>query len=346
MAKKVDRRALFKDLKKEVHPLYYLHGDDTFMLDAAETAMVKSALPEGPSAFNYDMFRGKEATAEKIQTACETLPMLSSKRLVIVKDAQEMPNQEVNELTSYFKDPSPFTTLVFVFRTQKKKPDGRSAGIKALKKASKLYEFSAFREYEIGEVLAQQAKRRGLNLTRAANQHLISAVGTDLSQLVATLERISLFIGNEHEGPVDVEHLQDIVVVTKEETIFSLTDALGARDITESMTIIDNMLLAGQSVIGIVVMIARHFRILANIHDPKVKSLRGREFAAAAGVSPFFADNYKKDAARFTYREIKFIKKQVAFTDFALKSSPLKNRSIVDALLLDICLGKSQSPRN
>ncbi len=340
MAKKVDRRALFKDLKKDIHPLYYLHGDDTFMLDSAEKALINAALPEGPSAFNFDTFHGKEATSESVQMACETLPMLSARRLVLVKDAQAMPGPQINELVDYFKDPASFTTLAFVFRTQKKKPDGRSAGIKALKKAAKVYEFSAFREYEIGDVLAQQAKRRGLNLTRAANQHLISAVGTDLSQLVATLERVSLFLGKDHEGPVDVEHLADIVVVTKEETIFSLTDALGSRNITSSMAIIDNMLLAGQSVIGIVVMIARHFRILSNIHDPAVKRLRGRDFAMAVGVSPFFADNYKKDAARFSYAEIKFIKKRVALTDFALKSSPLKNRTIIDGLLLDICLGK------
>ena len=87
-----DRREIFKDLKRgEPATVYYLHGEDSYMLDTAVDAVIEAALPEGRNEFNFQKFRGSDATAEAIRSAADTLPFMTRRRVVLVQDLQTMP---------------------------------------------------------------------------------------------------------------------------------------------------------------------------------------------------------------------------------------------------------------
>ena len=233
---KVDRRALFKHLKSDdIARVYYVHGDDTFMLDSAVDAIVRKAIPEGPNEFNFDSFRGREASAENIRPACEMLPMLSPKRVVLVRGIQAMPVSELNELTDYFNDPAPSTCLILEANTTDKKPDGRGSAMKAMKKVAKVFEFPGFREWEIGDALARQIKRRGLNFSRDAAALMIESIGPDLARLDEALERVELFLGAEPPELVTAELGGQSVAVTREQRVCSLGEAVGAGESARAM---------------------------------------------------------------------------------------------------------------
>ena len=83
---KSDRREIFKDLKKgEPKAVYYLYGEDGYMLKAASDAVVEAALPGGPNEFNFQKFRGNDASADAIRSAAETLPFMTKRRVVLVQ---------------------------------------------------------------------------------------------------------------------------------------------------------------------------------------------------------------------------------------------------------------------
>ncbi|TXD39691.1 DNA polymerase III subunit delta [Lujinxingia vulgaris] len=343
MSKQADRaRQFFKDLKKgPVAPIYFVYGEETYLLDRAVEAIVEAAAPEGTNDFNLDSFQGRSASGEAIRSAAEMLPMMSKRRLVVVRDMQEIPLSELGQLEDYFANPSPTTCLILHARTAQKKIDGRSGIIKKLKKAAEVCEFKALYENEIPAFLERQAARRGMRLSRQVIQYLVDAVGTDMAELEQSLEKIDLYVGAAPEGQgrhVDIDEVQEIIAHTRVRTVFDLTDALGARNYQQALLIMERMLLDGQSALVISHMISRHFRIVARLQDPALRSASNSDAARAVGVSPFFLKDYQRHARTFAPDELASILRQMLEVDVALKSSPVPDRVILELLFARICM--------
>jgi DNA polymerase III delta subunit len=95
-------------------PLVYLAGKERFLIDRAVEA-VKAVVLDGPTRdFNYDALVAKEAGAQKIQACARTLPMMAKRRLVLVREADELSADELSALSRYVENPSAETCLCFV----------------------------------------------------------------------------------------------------------------------------------------------------------------------------------------------------------------------------------------
>lgn len=321
-------------------PIYYIYGDETYLLDKALEAIKKAACPEGINDFNYDLIQGRDIDGEAILSCAEMLPMMSPKRLVVVRDLQEVSPKVLEPLEDYFKDPSPSTCLVFHARTIKKKIDGRLGIVRKLKKAAKVCEFKTLYENELGPFMQRQAKQRGLRLRREATAYLVEAVGTELAGLDQALLKIDLYLGEAEDGEpreVTIEDAQAVVARTRNRSVFDLTDALGERDFQTALEVLDKMLLDGESPLVVSHMAARHFRIVARLQDPELRNAQNREAASAVRVNPFFVGDYRRHARTFSTAEVAVILRRILEVDIALKSSPLPDRVILERLLTDIC---------
>lgn len=340
MSRKSDRRELFKDLKGgKIQLVYYLHGPDPYMLDAAVDAICDAAAPEGLNEFNHDKFRGRDVEGQKVLAAVEQLPFMAKRRIVILRDAQAMPTRELDEFAEYFENPSDLTVFIIHAMTADKKLDGRISAVKKMRKVAAEYEFKAFYENELDGFLNREASKRKLNLAPAARAYLIEAVGTDLNPLVDALNRIDLYLGDDAENrSVGEELVQEIIAETRVHSIFSLTDALGSRDLERSLKLIDGMLLSGEPALRILAMIARHFRILTKLKDPSLRSGSRNDTARAVGVTPYFLKDYQRDAGRFSISELDQVRTRLLEVDSSLKSSGLSDRVVLESLLMDICM--------
>jgi DNA polymerase-3 subunit delta len=342
MGKKLNRsRNFFRDLKKRESPapVYYLHGEETYMLDEAVDAVLGFAAPDGLNDFNYDSFQGRDATGEAIVSACEMLPMMVDRRIVLVRDAQDMPMSELEELSDYLDDPAETTCLIVHANTTQTSLDGRKSIVRKLKKAGESCKFAALYENEVGEILNKHARKRDLRLTPAATAYLIEAVGTDLTSLNSALDKIDLFVGSEDQSPrlVEDDTVREVVADTKVRTVFDLTDALGDQKFEEALRVLDSMLLNGEPPLRILAMVARHFRIVARLHDPEVRNLNRNDKASAVGVVPFFLKDYQRHARKFSLEDLTVIRQKLLEVDQALKSAGLDDRTLMESLLYDIC---------
>lgn len=345
MGKKLDNaRNFFRELKKSAPaPVYYVWGAETLMLDEAVEAILNHAAPGGRNDFNFDTFQGRDADMDAVVAACEMLPMMAERRVVLVRDAQEILMSELDKLSSYLDNPSPSTCLLVHARTGQKSLDGRKSVVKKLKKAGVECEFASLYENEVAEILGTRARRRGLRLAPEVSAYLVAAVGTDLASLDQALDKIDLYIGasapdsGDNFRFVTDEAVREIVADTKIRTVFELTDAVADQNFEEALVVVDNMLRYGESAIGAVAILARHFRILARLHDPSVRNLTRRQKASAVKVSPFFLKDYDRHARTFNLQTIGAIRSRLVRADQALKSTSLSDQTLLEQLIYDIC---------
>ena len=100
----------------EPGPLYFLYGKERYLVDRAVDLLRARVLDPRTRDFNYELFYGKEAGAARIVQAARTLPMMAKRRLILVRDADEMKADELAALIPYVNDPAPESCLVFVGR--------------------------------------------------------------------------------------------------------------------------------------------------------------------------------------------------------------------------------------
>ncbi|MEY2948851.1 MAG: polymerase subunit delta, partial [Bacteroidota bacterium] len=77
-------------LKKELQPVYFLHGLESYYLDQLMQLFDKNILKESEKAFNYTIFYGKDSNAQMIVDTAVRLPMMAERQLIIVKEAQDL----------------------------------------------------------------------------------------------------------------------------------------------------------------------------------------------------------------------------------------------------------------
>src|SRR5262245_16373343 len=100
--------------QEAVGPLYFIYGKERYLVDQAVEILRQRVLEPALRDFNYELFHGKEVSAARIMQAARTLPMMAKRRLVLIREADEMKADELSGLIPYLARPSAETCLVFV----------------------------------------------------------------------------------------------------------------------------------------------------------------------------------------------------------------------------------------
>ena len=65
-------------------------GEETFYIDKLSNYIESNFIDKGLKSFNQEVHYGKDSAIELIINSCNSYPMMSDKKLVLVKEAQEL----------------------------------------------------------------------------------------------------------------------------------------------------------------------------------------------------------------------------------------------------------------
>jgi DNA polymerase-3 subunit delta len=280
------------------------------LLERAVSSIRDRAVPEATRAFNYDIVDAKGCSAARILGAAQTLPMMAERRMVLVRDIQQLAADELIKLVPYLADPSPSTVLV----TTAPKVDKRLKFFATARKARQLHELSPPRNV-VGWA-REEADRQGVDIDQGAIKRLADVVGNDLSRLALSIEQLSLYASGRGIRADDVDEL---IAETREHTVFELTDAIGAADRIRAMTAVVALFDQQQSPIGVVVMLARHVRQMMMAQLALRDRVPRNELSRRLGVPPFIAEKIATQARRFSGEALEHAIGKLARADWALK---------------------------
>lgn len=274
--------------RKQFSPVYFIYGEETFLLEEALRTLVVVALDPTLQQFNLDVFHGDEGDIQEILSRASSFPMMGERRIVIVKGIEKMKSLEKHEskelalLVNYLKRPSP--TTCFVLTTQR--PDFRKHLYETLQSSALLVECKPLSDHQLTEWIEEQALSKGKKITSGAIQRIQTYVGNSLLEIHNELEKLFIFVGEKREiseGDVD-----EVIGVSKQYSIFELTRALGERESGRAMEIAECMLQRGQSPSMMIPMITRHFDILWKLHDLRRRKVAESEMASLLRLHPYY----------------------------------------------------------
>lgn len=219
--------------KRQFDGAYYVYGDDEYQKNDAVRQLVAAAVDPATRDFNLDHRRGADLDAETLGSLLYTPPMMAERRVAVIRDVGALRKDARAALDRYLKRPSHETMLLLV----------ASAGAKtdkALQTSTTPMEFSPLDGSRVSKWIAHHAKTElGVEITESAADLLHEAVGNDLYQLAAELDKLASYTSG---APITEDAIGAAVGIRRGETASDFLDKVLRRDATGALELIPHIL--------------------------------------------------------------------------------------------------------
>lgn len=315
----------------DIKPVYYIYGTDDYLVEEALKAIKASALTGGFASMNYHVYEGKGLDPADVIATASTLPAFSEKRLILVKGAEALKAAQEKDLIEYIKDPLETTCLVFISGAVK--ADKSSAFFKLLGEKGFLKACNRLSDGEILRWIKEDARKQGKAISDTAAKKLLEVAGTRLRDIKGELDKIVLFVGDKNN--IEDSDVEDSGLDCREESIFNLSDAIGAKDVKRAFKVYDKI--SDEEPIKVLGAISRQIRTLLKIKALQAKGVPAQRFPSILGLFPKHAEDYTKRSRQFSLAELKKAIGKLSQADSDLKTGRVPAVVVLPRLIMELC---------
>ncbi len=323
---------------KRFAPVYLVHGEEDLLAEECVNAIIDHTLDEGARGFNLDILYGGKADAQDALSHASSFPMMSERRVVVVKEFERLATTEAGRelLAAYFKKPLESTVMVLVSAN----PDFRKKPFTDLKKQAELIECKPLYDNQIPDWIEARIKKLGKQITPEASRLLQGYVGNSLRAIQSEIDKLFIYVGTKKQ--IELEDIAGVVGESKGYTIFELQNAVGNRDITLSMQIVERMLELGESPQLMIIMLTRFFTQLAKLGELRQRRASEQQMASEMGIRPYFVKQYITFSSNFSAEHIEQNFRALLDADVTLKSTSRDPHLVMDLLIYSLVKGTAQ----
>jgi DNA polymerase-3 subunit delta len=321
----------------DLKPVYLIYGDEELLLERAVRRLRERLSKVADLDFNFDVFDGESARVDEILAAANTLPFMSERRLVVVRDADRMPSAALNAFADYASNPSEQTVLVLVAKRIAK----NTRLYKAIEKTGQAFEWAKPKRGEYPVEVTKMFAARGRKVSPDAAEVLVRAVGRDLRRLESEVEKIVAYCGDRTS--LSAEDLEMVMAFVAPASVFDLTDALGARDCAIALRLVAVLAGQGESVHGLHAMAVRHVRSLLAARALLDRGMPTSALMRELAMPDWQARKVAQQAQRFATPELVGALAGLAAAEFEMKTSRSEPRLILERWMVSMC-GERQVP--
>ncbi|MCA9782039.1 MAG: DNA polymerase III subunit delta [Calditrichaeota bacterium] len=265
-------------LAEPLAPLQLLVGEEDLLLEQALAVFHDGVVDPALADFNRDVFQADEVSGEHLFRLAASFPMMSPRRLVIVRGMERASAALLDDLRTYIKNPSPSTILVLTAGSV----DGRKSVWKELRKVARVVEFPLLDGAILPGWMQEACQAQGLELPQAQAAALAEhLVGASLRTVSQELEKLALLSAAENRTVIDADLLATVLGTPREVSLFSLTDAVLERNAARCCAILKELLTLAQNEYTLLPALSKSFGrlwVTASLRDS------GHDAAAVARV--------------------------------------------------------------
>jgi DNA polymerase-3 subunit delta len=312
--------------KGKARPFYLLYGDEGYLVERAQGRIVDTLLPQ-LKELNYTSFDAGQAPPAEIINACNTLPCMAQRRIVLVKNAHQYSKSDLKSFGPYLQSPCITTSLVFIAEEM------TAEFLREVK--DNVFHLEHPLQKELIPWIRTIARELGKEITAEAAGYLQEAVGRDLQGIYHELSKASLYIGERPRIELaDVERVVSEVRVT---TIFELTKAIGERNLKQALRALERIWESGEPPLKILGMISRQFRHLLMTKEVLSRGGGAEQVKKELGISnPYYLRELTAQAKGFSQASLQRAIKSLWQADLKLKRSSLPRRLLLEGLIIKL----------
>ena len=328
----MDRKEFSQLLKTGgVQGAYLFEGVEENIKAATLSALRKAILPEGFEELNESVMDAPATDA--IIAACETLPFMADKRLVIVREHPALAGRAEadDKLIAYLPQVPESTVLVFLCRG---KADARKKLYTTVKKVGGIVTFAPLTEGELNAWVVKLFASMGKTCSPQVASVLTFTVGTDTALLRTEISKLASLAGDR--DTITEADVQAVATRSVECTVFEMVDAVVAMQQGKAFQLLRDMLITGSDRLGILAMLLRQFRLMQHIKIMQYEKLPPQEIKQRLGIAPFAADRCMRQAGGYTGGQVKRAVQICLDAEYKVKSGQWNQEGALEKAMLEI----------
>ncbi len=338
----------YQDAIKEIDnnkiaKVYLLHGEEIYLRNLFIKKLQNKIINQDFEDLNLHSIENKNYTLEKLIDACETLPFMSEKKLLLVRDLEffqskkrNLSEKEEKGLIEYIEKIPDTICLVFYGFTS---VDARKKIVKEIKKHGRVIDFKKLNIRELRQWIDNRFKAYNKKMDNKCMEYFlenIDYVGKNSTQnlldIEHELEKVISFIGDRNR--VEIEDFKSVLSSSFQNDIFKLLDAIEKKQANEAMKRLNHMLNQGEPLMRISATLGNHIRNLIKVKLLLEDGYSSKLIASKLGMHPFVVLNCARQSRGFTMVELKNLLKLFLEMDIATKTGRMKDTIAIELFVL------------
>ncbi|MBA2240256.1 MAG: DNA polymerase III subunit delta, partial [Solirubrobacterales bacterium] len=245
----------------QMQPAYLISGTDRAKIEAAVSRLRDRAEREGGpgSLETFADDRGGAPDPEELVASLPAMSLTASRRYLLAEEVWRWNAKALELITGALGSLPEDLTVVLVAGLEADASGadrGRAkraiAKLEAAVKAAggRHIECAAPRARDLPGWLADEAARRGFELSPEAARLLVERLGESTARLASELDRLAIWA--EPEARVELEDLESMIADTSEEVVWTLSDAIVAGDVATASRVADSLTSQGEALTPLV----------------------------------------------------------------------------------------------
>jgi len=329
--------------------LYIIGGPDDFSVSRELERLKQTAGDPAMLATNTSVFEGGQINLNDLKVACETVPFLAEKRLVIVygllenfavrtgagrTPAGKKPETQTATYEQYagVLNHTPDTTLLVLIENEIK---DNNPLLKLVKSSAVVKEFPALKGLELQQWINQRVVDAGGSISPNAVRLLSRLVGSNLWAMSGEIQKLTLYADGRRIEEADVNKL---VAYVQQVSVFNMVDAIVEFNLPRAGALVQQLLGEGESPLGLLSMLNRQMRLIVRARELKSQKIPEAEIKSRLGIgNDFVFRKVIEQSQRYTLPRLRQVYEKLLETDIALKTSRYEGDLALDILVTELC---------
>jgi DNA polymerase-3 subunit delta len=323
-----------KDLKNDIKqqcfkPVYLLYGEERFLVEHYANALGNAMLPDN-ALMNRDTFDGKDISVDRIIDAANTLPFLSERRVVYVRDSKLFAAGRKNdsEAMAGYLSQIPGTTAVIFVETE---VDKRGRLYKQTAATGRAVELTHPPQSDLLKWVQNIFSKNGKKISVDAGNYLLRTVSHQMTAVRAEAEKLTAHAGERND--ITAADIDAVCSPGMEARIFDLVGAVAGGNGAKAIRLYRNMLLLKESPLMVLTMMARQFRLILQCTAAKAKKMPAAEISRVLGLRGFVVDEALRQGKLLDSETLIFALKDCLDMDIRIKTGLMGAEPGVEVLI-------------
>ncbi|MEK7584442.1 MAG: DNA polymerase III subunit delta [Patescibacteria group bacterium] len=306
--------------------IYFYYGDDTYRARQMITQLRdKFKKLYDPAGHQLETIDSDEFSLERFFTSAKSSGLFAKKKMIIVKNifsCKEFSDIQ-DEILAYLKSLKNTKDENYLIFWHEGTPKRTTKLFKYLSTVCAdnncMKEFTPLPRPQLVRWLQTEAGMYGKKLDTDAAEMLISLVGESTWYLHHEVRKLCHFHTQESINAKDVEAL---IKATHGESIFSLMDAITARQRSHALDLLEKYLMQKSDRHFLLNMMIRQFRLIVLIQGIAARTRNSYIVAQQLGLHPFVAKKMLEHSKNFTRSELRDVYGSLIQIEHMLKRDP------------------------
>lgn len=308
-----------------------LVGSQAYLKEKALQEIKKAILKDSGEALDYKIFNGGEARTREILDYASTVPFSAPKRLIVIKDFEDLPEEDISRLLTQLTAKPPDTAHIAI----DVKDDSIIRKYPALSKIARIVRFDAFTDSKLSSWIRSLVSSGGKTIEEKALRRLKELKAGDLASLAQEIDKLISFVG-ESNG-IDIADVEDLVGKSMAPYAFDLAKAIGGRDPARALEIVSELIASGKKTYEIIGLICWHFRRILRAKLLTSEGASDADIADILGVRKYSGE-FLEQARVFDIARIRAKMETLLAADLDMKRSFADPITSFEAALIKLCL--------